>query len=129
MRVVASAISDRELIFSGNEAQYLIDESFGLVVEGSFRIVDDEIVESEFSGGACYGDATLIRSAKSPSTLIANETSRVVLVDRKKLNRPTRRMPRTGNALLRSLSRHLSERIVVTKALRPINPDNTGSLA
>ena len=129
MKVVASAVSDRGLICNGNEDQDLIDESIGIVVVGSFRIVDDDIVESELSGGECYGEATLIAPGKSPSSLIVNEPSRVLLVDREKFNRLTRRMPRTGNALLRSLSRHLSERIVATETTRPINLFDTGPLA
>lgn len=99
-----------------------------IVVSGSFRVVDDDIVESELSRLDCFGEPTLIAPAKSPASLIANEPSRVLLVDRKKFNRLTRRMPRLGNALLRNLSRQLSETIVASNAPRPIDLDDTGPL-
>ena len=99
-----------------------------VVVEGSFRVVDDDIIESDLSVGNSFGEATLVAPAKSPATLIASEPARVLLIDRKKFNRLTRRMPRMGNALLRNLSRHLSERIVSTEAARPISLDDTGPL-
>ena len=96
-----------------------------VVVEGSFRVLDDEIIEAELSAGESFGEATLIAPAKSPATLIASEPSRVLLIDREKFNRLTRRMPRTGNALLRNLSRHLSARIVSAEAPRPMSLDDT----
>jgi serine/threonine protein phosphatase PrpC len=99
-----------------------------LVVEGLFRIVDDDIVEAELGPGACFGQETLIAAAKSPAALVAIEPSKVLLVDRKKFNRLTRRMPRLGNALLRNLSLHLSQSIVESQAARPISLDETGPL-
>ncbi len=115
--------SDKTLIEMGDKCPGMF-----FVIEGSFRVLDDDIVESELSTGECFGEATLIAPAKSPATLIASEPSRVLIVDRKKFNRLTRRMPRLGNALLRNLSRHLSERIVSSEAPRPISLDDTGPL-
>ena len=130
MKIVASALSDRGLKRDGNEDQYLIDESLGLYVvcDGMGGHAAGEVAAEraiELSVGGCFGEATLIAPAKSPLSLIANEPARVLIVDRKKFNRLTRRMPRMGNALLHNLSRHLSERIVAAEASRPINLDDT----
>ena len=100
-----------------------------LVVRGSFRIIDDDIIEGDLSVGQCFGEATLIAPAKSPLSLIASEPARVLIIDRKKFNRLTRRMPRMGNALLRNLSRHLSEKLLASEAEQPIELDDTGPLA
>ena len=74
-----------------------------IVMEGSFRVIDDDIVEAELQKGDCFGSATLIAPANSPTKLVANEASRVMLVDRRKFTRLTKRIPRLGNLLLRKL--------------------------
>ena len=99
-----------------------------IVIDGAFRLIDDDVVEAELTCGDCFGPATLIAPAKSPATLLANEPSRVLLVDRKKFNKLTRRMPRMGNALLRNLARYLSEIVVASEASRPVELDDTGPL-
>ncbi len=99
-----------------------------IIMQGAFRVVDEDIIEAELAPGDCYGEATLIATANSPASLIAKEPARVLLIERKKFDRLTRRMPRLGNALLRNLSRHLSERIVDAESARPIQLDDTGPL-
>ncbi|SMP73762.1 Serine/threonine protein phosphatase PrpC [Neorhodopirellula lusitana] len=99
-----------------------------IVIEGSFRVIDDDIVESELVKGDCFGQATLIAPAKSPARLVANEASRVLLVDRRNFSRLTKRLPRLGNLLLRNLCRNLSETIVASETARPISLDDTGPL-
>lgn len=99
-----------------------------VVLAGRIRVIDDDIVEAELVPGECFGQATLIAPARSPATLVADEPSKVLLVDRKSFNQLTRRLPRLGNALLRNLSRHLSEQIVATEAPQPISLDDTGPL-
>lgn len=113
----------KELIMMGDKYPGMF-----LVVEGSFRVIDDDIVEAELEPGGCFGQAALIAPAKSPATLIAKQPSKVLLIDRKKFNRLTRRMPRLGNALLRNLCRHLSERVVDVEAPQPIRLDDTGPM-
>jgi len=113
----------KELVAMGNECPGMF-----LVIEGRLRILDDDIVEGALEVGECCGQETLIASAKSARTLIASEPSKVLLIDRKKFVRLTRRMPRLGNAVLRNLTRHLSQRIVDYNAPRPISLDDTGPL-
>ena len=113
----------RELVAMGETCRGLF-----MVMDGAIRVIDDDIVEAELTPGDGFGQATLIASAKSPATLIAKEPSKVLLIDRKKFNRLTRRMPRLGNALLRNLSRELSERIVSAESARPISLDDTGPM-
>ena len=96
-----------------------------IVMEGSFRVIDDDVVEAELVKGDCFGQATLIAPAKSPAGLVANEASRVMLVDRRKFTRLTKRLPRLGSLLLRNLCRNLSETIVASEAPRPISLDDT----
>ena len=98
-------------------------------MEGSFRVIDEDVIESELGQGDCFGHATLIAPAKSPARLVANEPSKVLLVDRMKFNRLTRTIPRLGNALLRNLSRYLSKTIIASETARPICLDDTGPLS
>jgi serine/threonine protein phosphatase PrpC len=114
----------KELIAMGEKCSGMF-----IIMEGSFRVIDDDVVEAELGHGDCFGEATLIESAQSPARLVANEPSRVLLVDGKRFNRLTRRIPRLGNALLRNLTRHLSETIVANEAVRSFSLDDTGPLA
>ncbi|MCA9215998.1 MAG: protein phosphatase 2C domain-containing protein [Planctomycetales bacterium] len=99
-----------------------------IVMAGAFRVIDDEVVESELVKGDCFGQATLIAPANSPVTLIASEPSRVLLIDRRSFTRLAKRIPRLGNLLLRNLCRHLSETIISSEAPRPMSLDDTGPL-
>jgi CRP-like cAMP-binding protein len=99
-----------------------------IVLDGAFRVVDDDIVESVLTEGDSFGEASLIVPAKSQATLIAMEPSRVLLIDRKQFGKLIRRMPRLGNMLLRNLAKHLSKKIILTESERPIDLDDTESL-
>lgn len=100
-----------------------------LVIEGSFRVIDRDVTEAELRAGDCFGQETLVSPAASPATVVAAEPSKALLVDRKKFNRLTRRLPRLGNALLRNLSRHLSQRVVALEAAPPRSLDDTIGLS
>lgn len=113
----------RELVSMGDDCPGMF-----IVMEGAFRVVDDDIVEGERRAGDSFGQEMLIAPAKSSATLIATEPSKVLFVERKQFNRLIKRLPRLGNLLLRNLSRHLSERIVSANAPRPISLDDTGPL-
>ncbi|TWU60180.1 Serine/threonine phosphatase stp [Rubripirellula tenax] len=90
-----------------------------IVLEGSFRFTDDDSFESKLVKGDCFGQGNLILPAKSHARLIANEPSRMLLIDREKFNRLTKRIPRLGNALLRNLSQHLSKAMVASTDFSP----------
>ncbi|MCR9291591.1 MAG: protein phosphatase 2C domain-containing protein [bacterium] len=113
----------KELIAMGDKCPGMF-----VVMEGSFRIIDDDLIEAELQAGQSFGQQALIAPAKSPVTLVAQEPAKVLLVDRRKFNRLTRRMPRMGNALLRNLARELSQQIVDADTAERMDLDDTGPL-
>lgn len=99
-----------------------------LVLEGTLNVQDDDIVGGSLEPGDCFGHETLIAPAKSPASIVAQGPAKVMLVDRKKFNSLTKRLPRLGNALLRNLSRFLSEKMVESSSHPSISLDDTGPL-
>lgn len=115
--------SGMELVSMGKKVKGLY-----VVMDGSFRVVDDDIIESQLTTGDCFGESSLMVAQTSPATLIATEPSRVLLIERKAFDRLARRRPRLGNALLRNLTRYLSQIVGAATTPKPLDPDDTGPL-
>ena len=111
----------KELITTGDYCPGVL-----IVIEGSFRATENDLVDAKLTSGVCFGVSTLNAPEKSPATLIANEPSTVLCLDHKKFNQLARPTPRMGNSLLRNRSRHLSEIVVACAASIPSNLDETG---
>jgi serine/threonine protein phosphatase PrpC len=102
---------------------------FYLILEGRFRVVDDDVVEGELGPGDWFGENSLISPAKSSASLIAMEPARVLLIGRVGFKRLVRRLPRLGNIVLRNLSRQLSRQLSDATANRRSSMDDTGPLS
>lgn len=100
---------------------------FYVVLDGRFRVIDDDIVESELCCGDWFGETALLTDAKSSASLVALEPSRVLLVGRKEFGKLTRRLPRLGNVMLRNLGRYLAKQVAKANT-RLLNLDDTGPL-
>ena len=99
-----------------------------LVLEGRFRIIDDDVVEAELEPGDCFGETSLLADTKSSASLVAIEPARGLLIGRKDFIKLTRRLPRLGNIVLRNLGKHFAEQIVAGNQTRTFNLDDTGPL-
>ncbi|WP_182867913.1 protein phosphatase 2C domain-containing protein [Rhodopirellula sp. JC639] len=98
-----------------------------IVLDGRFRVIDEDVIEGELAPGDCFGEASLLTEIGSTASLVAIEPSRVLLVGRREFGKLTRRLPRLGNVVLRNLARRLARRIGELQT-RPINLDDTGPL-
>ena len=99
-----------------------------LVLDGSFRIVDDDVVEAELGPGDYFGEASLLTAAKSRASLVAIKPSRVVVLGRKEFGKLSRRLPRLGNIMLRNLGKHLAKQVVARERPVPFSLDDTSPL-
>ncbi len=70
---------------TGKELLSLNDRCNGMyvVLDGRFRIIDDDIVEAELGPGDVFGETSLISPTKTSATLVASEPSRVLFIGAK----------------------------------------------
>ncbi|QEF96638.1 Serine/threonine phosphatase stp [Stieleria maiorica] len=114
---------------AGKELIAMESELTGMyvVLDGRFRVIDEDVVEGELTPGDCFGEASLLTETQSTASLVAIEPSRVLLIGRKDFGKLTRRLPRLGNVMLRNLAKQLARQIAAMQT-RPINLDDTGPL-
>ncbi len=114
----------------GQELLSLGDDLHGmyLVLEGGFRVIDEDVVEGELIPGDYLGEAALLTAATAQVSLVATAPSRLLFLDRVAFGKLTRRLPKLGNLLLRNLGRHLARQVVALQQSRSINLDDTSPL-
>ncbi|QDV47079.1 Serine/threonine phosphatase stp [Stieleria neptunia] len=98
-----------------------------VVLDGRFRVIDDDVIEGELGPGDCFGEASLLTEVQSSASLVAIEPSRVLVISRKEFGKLTRRLPRLGNVMLRNLGKRLAKQIIKQQT-RTLNLDDTGPL-
>ncbi len=113
----------KELLAVGDDLKGLY-----LILEGNFRVIDDDVVEAELGPGDYFGEASLLTVAKSRASLVAIQPSRIVVLGRKEFGKLSRRLPRLGNIMLRNLGKHLAKQAVAQDRSQPFSLDDTSPL-